>query len=477
MRTRLAATLATLTLFACDRPRPAATDASASPRIASSAAPASSSAPGAASPPSPSTSRADAARALAELLGRGDFAGALERADPSLAKVLTASALESAWKESAGDAGAFRRVDGVTARRRREREVHTVVVALERGTMDVVVGFGPEAGGAPTALYLKPARPPYEVPAYVDRTKLEEHEVEVGSEDLAMGGTAVVPKGAPGFPVVVMLAGSGPQDRDGTTAAARPLRDLALGLATRGVGSIRWDKRTTEPPALGVAPADATVEHEYLQDAAAAIALARGLPFADPARVFVLGHSQGGWLTPWVLERNPEVAGGILLAGVARHFNAIVPSQLEYMAKLDDGVVGPLERLQIEQVREQCARAQKVDLPLDTPPSDLPLGVPATYWRAIVGYDAVATAKKTPQPYLFLQGERDYQVTPADDLAVWKVVAASKKGSAAKLYRRLNHFFIAGEGRIEPKEYATLRGHMSEEVVEDIAEFVGAPRR
>ena len=412
------------------------------------------------------------ARALTHELGRGNFAGALRHADPSLAKVLSERDLESAWTKSVGDAGAFAGVERVTSLGTKQRERVTVVAKLEKGTIDVLLGFG--ASDLPVSLYLRPAKPPYSPPGYVDSSKLEERAVTLGSGDAAIGATLTVPKGDGPFPVVVMMAGSGPQDRDSTMAAARPLRDLALGLATLGVASIRWDKRVTDPVALtALAPlADATVKHEYLYDASLAIALAESTAGLDPARVFVLGHSQGGWLVPWVMEKHPKVAGGVLLAGCARHFNAIVPSQLEYLAKLDDGVVGPLEALQIGKVREQCERAKKKDLSPDTPASELPLGVPAKYWIAIRDYDAVATAKKNGRPLLALQGERDYQVTPADDLAVWRAALAGKKGSSAKVYPGLNHAFIAGEGRIEPSEYLKLSGHVAEEVVRDVATWI-----
>jgi dienelactone hydrolase len=481
-RLATASALATLALTtpACDAPRAPGGPSASAPSSASSA-PLASGVPSASSSsssgPTPSTttntmSRAERARALTHELGRGNYAGALRHADPGLVKALSESDLARAWEQSVGKAGSFAGVERITSLGTRERERVTVVAKLERGTIDVLLGFG--ASDLPSSLYLRPAKPSYSPPSYADPSKLEERAVTLGAGDAAIGATLTLPKGAGPFPVVIMLAGSGPQDRDATMAAARPLRDLALGLATLGVASLRWDKRVTDPVALTalVPLADATVEHEYLHDASLAIALAESTSGLDPARVFVLGHSQGGWLVPWIMERHPKVAGGVLLAGCARHFNAIVPSQLEYLAKLDDGVVGPLEALQIGKVREQCERAKRKDLSPDTPASELPLGVPAKYWIAIRDYDAVATAKRNGRPLLALQGGRDYQVTPADDLAMWRAALAGKKGSSWKLYPTLNHAFIAGEGRIEPREYLELSGHLAEEVVRDVAKWV-----
>jgi hypothetical protein len=78
--------------------------------------------------------------------------------------------------------------------------------------------------------------------------------------------------------------------------------------------------------------------------------------------------------------------------------------------------------------RKQIAKVKSPKLSLSTPASELPLGLPAS------------------QPLLILQGERDYQVTPADDFAPWKKVLAGKKNAKAILYFKLNHLFFAGEG-------------------------------
>lgn len=450
-------------LSGCD---PAPGSAAVASAEASSTAPASASAA--------PLAREARARVIVEQLAKGDHERARDEMGEDLRKVLDAGKLKDAWTTSAAGKGAFRGIDAVASHRRKGREQVVVRVALENGTMDVLVGY--EGGDKPSSFFLRPAKPLYAPPDYVDMRKVSERELDIGKGDLAIPGTLTLPRGAPGpVAAVVFLHGSGPQDRDSTMGTARPFRDIALGLASRGIASIRWDKRTTDPifiHATGLKPEDLTVEQEYLIDAAAAIELAKSTQEIDPRRIFLLGHSEGGWLTPWMLEKHPELAGAVLLAANARHFNAIVPSQIEYIAKLDDGAIGPLEKIQLEAIRDQCERTRKKDLAPDTPASDLPLGIPAPYWIAIRDYDAVATAKKLAVPLFALQGERDYQVTPADDLALWKPVIQKNEASRSKIYPTLNHAFIAGEGKIAPREYLELKGSVAREVVEDIASWI-----
>jgi dipeptidyl aminopeptidase/acylaminoacyl peptidase len=205
-----------------------------------------------------------------------------------------------------------------------------------------------------------------------------------------------------------------------------------------------------------------------MNDVGAALELAKSTAELDPKKIYVIGHSMGGWLVPWLLERHTDVVGGIILAGNARHLLDLLPRQYEYLAKLDDGAIGPLEKLEIEKIKKQCKLARDPKLALDTPASDLPFGTGPKYWIGIQKYDAVATAKKLKQPLLILQGGRDYQVTEKDDLALWQSGLAKSGDVVTKVYPELNHAFVAGKGMATPEEYETSNGHVDPRVLEDI---------
>jgi len=462
---------------------PAATSASTPPAsqsvpVVSSAAPTSSASAtsSAASGATRSPDHLAASRAFVEEMGRGDFAAATKRVPTKDGKSLAPADLEAFWKSSLGDRGPFEAVTDVRKEPSGKSEIVRVSTRLGKGTMDVKVGYG--ADDVMSRFRILRAKPVFVAPSYVDESKLDNREVQVGVGALALPGTLTLPKGPGPWPVVVLIQGSGGGDRDETSeGGARPFRDIAEGLARKGFASLRWDKRTSDPDfvgALDVDIADFTIEHEYLNDFSAALDLVKATKELDPQRIFVVGHSMGGWLVPQLLERHTDVKGGILLAGNARHFVDLLPKQYEYLAKIDDGTIGPLEKLALEKIKKQCKLARDPKLPLDTPAEDLPPGAGVKYWLSIQKYDAVATAKKLKQPLLILQGGRDYQVTAKDDLPLWQAGLAKSGDVETKLYPELNHLFIAGEGMATPEEYKTSDGHVDPRVLEDMLAWLAS---
>lgn len=142
--------------------------------------------------------------------------------------------------------------------------------------------------------------------------------------DYPLPGLLTLPDGAGPFPAVLLVHGSGPQDRDEAVGPNRPFRDLAVGLADLGVASLRYDKRTF---AHGKRLADAlqgclSVEEEVIRDALCAAALLRAEALIRPDRVYLLGHSMGGMLAPRIDAEGGAFAGLIFWAGTPRTLDA-----------------------------------------------------------------------------------------------------------------------------------------------------------
>ena len=149
--------------------------------------------------------------------------------------------------------------------------------------------------------------------------------------DYPLPGLLTLPDGAGPFPAVLLVHGSGPQDRDEAVGPNRPFRDLAVGLADLGVASLRYDKRTF---AHGKRLADAlqgrlSVEEEVIRDALCAAALLRAEPLIRPDRVYLLGHSMGGMLAPRIDAEGGAFAGLIFWAGTPRTLDALILEQNE----------------------------------------------------------------------------------------------------------------------------------------------------
>jgi dienelactone hydrolase len=270
---------------------------------------------------------------------------------------------------------------------------------------------------------------------------------------------------------VVLVHGSGPQDRDETVGANKPFRDLAWGLAARGIAVLRYEKRTKQYGAkLAAAVQEITLKEETIDDALDAAAQLRATQGIDPQRVFVLGHSLGGMAIPRISKADPKIAGLIVLAGSTRPLEDIVVDQLDYLASLDTSKTAE-GMPKLAQIRADVAKIKKLTA-ADVSSTNLLVGGPVRYWLDLRDYDAAAMAKTLKQPLLILQGQRDYQVTQAD-FDGWKKALGASPNATFKLYPKLNHLFMTGEGKSTPSEYEQS-GNVAETVVADIAAWIQA---
>jgi hypothetical protein len=275
-----------------------------------------------------------------------------------------------------------------------------------------------------------------------------------------------LPKGDGPFPVVVLVHGSGPNDSDETIGPNKPFKDLAWGLASRGIAVLRYEKRTKQYPLRCTEMIENfTVDDEAVDDALTAIEVLREEEKIDQERIFVLGHSLGGMLAPRIGVRDGKLAGIILLAGNTRNLPDMIMDQVQYIASLD-GKIDNAEAKQIEEAEELVRKVKELDMA----ENEIVLGASKAYWEDLMEYDPVKTAKELSLPMLILQGERDYQVT-LEDFNGWKEGLGRRENVTFKLYENLNHLFMSGRGVPSPAEYQ-IAGNVGQIVVENIAEWV-----
>jgi dienelactone hydrolase len=406
------------------------------------------------------------AESFVDLLVAQQFSKAVAQFDATMKAALPEEKLKTAWTGVIAQAGAFKQRLGVRTEQR--GAVHAVLVTcqFERGRQDVQVVFNP--AGEVIGLSIRPnVSAEYTPPSYVTPGSYTERDVTVGAGEWALPGTLTMPAAAASPPpAVVLVHGSGPNDRDETIGPNKPFRDLALGLASQGIAVLRYDKRTRVHGARVTAIAGFSVKHEVVDDAVAAVELLRKEPGIDAARIIVLGHSLGGTMVPRIAAADAKIAGFVVMAGLARPLEEAILAQYQYLA-MADGTVSSVEQKSLDDAQRLIDEVRALTPATATGTVG---GGPASYWLDLKGYDPAAVARTIGRPLLVLQGERDYQVT-LDDFNRWKSALAGRSQATLRSYPALNHLFIEGAGASLPAEYMTP-GHVAEIVIRDIAAWM-----
>ncbi len=409
------------------------------------------------------------ARGFVEEMHVGEFEAAARRFGPEMDEAMPPARLQESWSLLTGQVGALERVTAVRQEEVGQFRAAIVASRFERATIDIKMVF--DARGHITGLWFLPglsedvAGPP----AYAEPDRFEEVEVTVGRGEWAAPGTLSLPVGEGPFPAVVLVHGSGPQDRDQTVGGVKPFRDLAWGLASRGVAVLRYEKRTyAHRDRLFALQTAITVREETIDDALAAAELLRGHERVDRDRIFLLGHSLGAMLAPRIAAEDEGIAGFILMAAPARPLEDAILHQTAHVFGLD-GELSETQQSHLRQIEQQVARIKRLR-PTDADSGEVLLGAAPAYWLDLRGYDAPRRAADMRRPLLVLHGGRDYQVTD-EDFSRWHRALHRRDNVTLRDYPDLNHLFISGEGRSTPAEYQQP-ANVSEVVVRDIARWI-----
>ncbi|MGV3622221.1 MAG: alpha/beta fold hydrolase [Archangium sp.] len=384
------------------------------------------------------------------------FERVAKRFDSKMSAALPADKLAPVWDQVTKQFGAFKVIKSVTVEKKDPMQVASVTSQFERS--DLLITIAVDAEGKVSGLFFKPLGPAFTwtPPSYAG--EVEAREVVIGP--LTLPGTLTLPKKSGPFRAVVFVHGSGPNDRDETTGANKLFKDLALGLASRGIASLRYEKRTRFAPASMTG--NYTMKEEVTDDVKEAVTLLAKTKEIDGKHIVVLGHSLGGWLAPRIANEEPRIAAIAIFAGPTRPLDVLVREQIKVTAPGDQNIAAKVEAF--------SKQFNDPKLSADTEVDFLGAKLPGAYVIDLRTYDAKQAVAKTKQPIFIAHGGRDYQVAQAD-LDGWKNAVAGRTDVVIQRYPKLNHHFLEGEGPSTPAEYLKP-GHVPLTVIDELASWV-----
>jgi len=299
-----------------------------------------------------------------------------------------------------------------------------------------------------------PARPQTPKPPFPYRTE----EVTVASAPgVTLAGTLTLPQGEGPFPAVVMITGSGAQDRDETILGHKPFAVIADRLTRDGVAVLRVDDRGF---AKSTGDFAAATDDDFAADAAAQVAFLRKRADIDPARVGLIGHSEGGIVAPKVAAKDPKIAFVVLMAGPGVPLSEVLraqraklmpamglgPEQIKKSQALVDHAVAAMKGAKdqaeargraLHVIQAEGAGVTRSDAEAQALAAQLSSG----WMRDLLDYDPAPTLAKVKCPILALNGTKDGQVPPEQNLPAIRAATQGNPDVTIQELPGLNHLF------------------------------------
>ena len=351
----------------------------------------------------------------------------------------------------------------------------------------------------------QPATQPASQPALAQAPAVQiDHDAEVdglefpmeikSSPGVTLAATLSVPTNAPNCPAVVLVSGSGPQDRDETLLGKKPFAVLTEELLRRGIATLRYDDRGV---AESTGDFDSATTFDFADDAAAAVRALRDVDGIGP--IGIVGHSEGGLIAPIVATREDDVDFIILLGGPTVPGHEVLARQQVDLLKAsglsDEHVRRIAEQSKVlfdairsdaadEIIRKAAANlvlvqvglqpADEVPAPMETMVDELLKQLTSPWMKTFLAYDPGETLQAVDVPMLLVFGELDLQVSAEQNLAGLATLFPDEDDRPTSLVLpKMNHLFqVARTGSMA--EYAGLGESMEDPLADELATWIKA---
>lgn len=300
--------------------------------------------------------------------------------------------------------------------------------------------------------------------------------------NIKLAGTITIPQGKGPFPAVLLMAGSGPNDRDESLMGHKPFLVLADYLTRKGIVVLRYDKR-----GVGKSGGDYSkaIMEDFASDGEAGVGYLKTRSEVDAHKIGIVGHSEGGVEGPMVAASDPDVAFVVMMAGpgvkgdellaaqqkLLQQSRGISAEKIEQDAVVQKKVFAILQKDEDDSVRDAELRTA---LQGSVPEAQLGMQVKilnSPWFRGFVVYDPAPTLMKMKCPVLAINGEKDLQVPPDQNLPAIRKALANNKNAEVDELPGLNHLFqTAKTGAIG--EYAEIDETMSPVALEKVAGWI-----
>ena len=304
------------------------------------------------------------------------------------------------------------------------------------------------------------------------------------TQNVTLAASFTIPQGKGPFPAVLLITGSGPQDRDESLLGHKPFLILSDYLTRHGIAVLRADDRGTGK-STGVFSGATTAD--FSTDTEAGVAYLKTRSEVDQHKIGLIGHSEGGVIAPMVAARNKDVAFIVMMAGTGVTGDQILPAQAEAIAVAsgtnpDEAAKNAAKEKEmltlVETEKDQSVLEKELTEKMAGDVPDAQIGmqilqITSPWFRYFLTYDPASALRKVTCPVLAINGSLDKQVLPDQNLpAIRKALdeAGNKRVEIDEL-PGLNHLFQTAKTGA-PTEYAEIEETMSPVALEKITSWI-----